>query len=311
MLVSDLGQSGVGGILTASSVTTITIINPTTVVGDGFLQGNYLEIGMGQDGALGSDGAAPVGFNSVGGLLGAEVDNERDGWATFDGDFVTPGSPVETWGVHVGGTTYSNSNVGTPQVSGGLVNFQSLPTGQSVEWLGNQSGLAIQQIYTVGSNNLYMDVEVRLTNLSGSDLTNIYYYRNVDPDNNVDQGSADGFTTTNTIVSQGNVAGVSLVSATQADGSYLGLMGFGENSRVTHGGFNNLNPLDIYNGTGGLSQTGSTYADAGVSLAFHYDAIANGQTVVLQMRHYFGSSDAAIPVVDLDANNSSGATGGT
>ncbi len=310
MLVSDLGQSGIGGILTASSVTTITIVNPTAVVGDGFLQGNYLEIGMGQDGALGSDGAAPVGFNSVGGLLGAEVDNERDGWATFDGDFVTPGSPVETWGVHVGGTTYSNSNIGTPQVSGGLVNFQSLPTGQSVEWLGNQSGLAIQQIYTVGSNNLYMDVEVRLTNLSGTDLTDIYYYRNVDPDNNVDQGSADGFTTTNTIVSQGNVAGISLVSATQADGSYLGLMGFGENSRVTYGGFNNLNPLDIYNGTGGLNQSGSNRSDAAVSLAFHYDTIAVGETTSLRMRYYFGATDAALPVVDLDADNSHGTTGG-
>ncbi|MCX7418541.1 MAG: DUF4347 domain-containing protein [Planctomycetia bacterium] len=310
MLVSDLGQSGVGGILTASSITTITIVNSAVVVGDGFLQGNYLEIGMGPDGALGSDGAAPVGFNSVGGMLGAEVDNERDGWATFDGDFVTPGSPVETWGVHVGGTTYSNSNIGTPQVSGGLVNFQSLPTGQSVEWLGNQSGLAIQQIYTVGSNNLHMDLEVRLTNLSGSDLTDIYYYRNVDPDNNVDQGSPDGYTTTNTIISQGETTGISMVSATQVDGSYLGLLGFGENSRVTYGGFHNLNPLDIYNGTGGLSQTGSVYSDQAVSVAFHYDTITDGESVSLRMRYYFGSTDGALPVVDLDADNSHGTTGG-
>jgi hypothetical protein len=255
MLVSDLGATGAGGTLTASSSTTITIVQPNPVAGDGFLQGHYLEIGLGQNGALGSDGAAPAGFVSAGSLLGAVADRGRDGWATHDGDFITPGSPVETWGVAIGGTTYSNENLGGTALTGGLVNQRSTPTGQTVEWQGNQSGLDIQQTYSVGVNNLYMDVEVKLTNLSGSDLTDIYYYRNVDPDNNVNQGSTDGFTTTNTIVSQGNASGISLVSATQADGSYLGLMGFGENSRVTHGGFNNLNPVAIYNGTGGLSRS--------------------------------------------------------
>ncbi len=310
MLVSDLGATGVGGALTASATTTITIVAPSAVVGDGFLQGHYLEIGFGQNGAIGSDGAAPTGFKSAGSLLGVVVDNERDGWATYDGDFVTPGTPVETWGVSVAGTTSSNENAGGTAVTGGLVNYQSTPSGQTIEWLGHQSGLNIHQIYTVGANDLYMEVEIRLTNLSGSNLTDVYYYRNVDPDNNFSQGSPGGYATTNTIISQGNLAGASMVSATQTDGSYLGLMGFGENSRVTRGGFNNLNPLDIYNGTGGLNQTGSNTSDAAVSLAFHYDAIANGETVNLRMRYYFGSSDAAIPVVDLDADNSSGIAGG-
>ena len=57
-----------------------------------------------------------------------------------------------------------------------------------------------------------------------------------------------------------------------------------------------------------MNATGSTVADEGVSLAFHYSTIGSGESVTLRYRYYFASSDTAVPVVDLDANNSSGTT---
>ena len=208
ILVDDQGQSGTGGAQSAASAINVSITSPGGVATDGFLAGSFLEVGLGTDGALGSDGAAPVGFKDAGSLLGAVVDNERDGWSTYDGDYVLPGTPVETWGVQVGGTDYDNGNSVGTDISGSLSGFQSGPSGQSIEWLGSKSGLDIRQIYSVGSNSLYLDVEVQLTNVSGRAMSDVYYFRNIDPDNNYYQGSPDSFFTTNSIVSQGNAGSI-------------------------------------------------------------------------------------------------------
>ncbi len=255
--VSDLGGTGIGGILTDSDTIAVTINTPggSPINGDAFLQGNYIQVGFGTDGSLGSDFGAPGGYVSSGSQLGVEVDRNRDGWGTYDGDFILPGSPEEGWGVTVNSTGYSNNNVIAQQIAGGLTNQQNTASSQSVDWAGGVGGLAINTVHTVGVNDLFIDIQVTLTNTTGSTLTDLYYYRNIDADNNY---FANGlFDTTNTIVSQGNDgSGISLVTAIQADGSYVGLMGFGANSRVTYGGFANRDAAAIYNGVG-LNQSGS------------------------------------------------------
>ena len=308
--VNDLGGGGTGTPMTATATTNITIALPSPVTSDAFLQGKYLEIGLGQDGVLGADGAAPSGFNNAGGELAVQVDRDRDGWETFDGDFILPGTPEEAWGVHVNGTTYSNSNTSPPEVTGSLTNAQSSTNGQSVEWTGSTDNLGVRQIYSVGVDDLYMDVVVELTNLGSTDFTDVYYYRNIDADNNMFHGVIDQYTTTNTIYAQGDIDGDSLVSSTQSDGSYLALMGFGSNSRVTYGGFSNRDPQSIYDGTGGLQPSGTQTNDEAISLAFHFTTIAGGETVTAHFRYYFASTDATRPVVDLDANDSGGQAGG-
>ncbi len=308
-VVNDLGNTGLGGSLQDSKTTTINITTPSNpILGDGFLQGSVLEIGFGTDGVIGSDMAAPAGFNSAGSQLAAESDRNRDGWGTYDGDFILPGTPEEAWGVNVGGTTYSNSNISAMQVSGSLTNFVDSGTAQAIGWAGSVAGLDVATTYLVTDGDLFLDVTVTLTNSSGSTLNNVYYYRNVDPDNNVLQGASDGFTTVNTVLSQGNDGShVAFVTATQSDGSYLGLMGFGSNARVAYGGFANRNPIAIYDGTGGMNPSGTQTADIGVALAFKIDTLTVGSSETLRFRYYFGN--AAEPLLDLDANNSSGATG--
>lgn len=294
--VNDLGNTGIAGTaLTASSSVNIYI---GTVP---FLQGDYLEVGFNGSGSLGSTLGAPAGYQSSGSTLAAESDPERDG-GTYDGDFILPGSPEEGWGVHVGGTTYSNNttNWGTNPISGNWGVVTDTVTAQTMTWNGAVGGVDISAQHTVLREGLYLEIVVTLTNTTTSTLGDIYYYRNVDPDNNYDQNS--NYDTTNTILSQGNDGGErSVVTATQADGSFISLTGFGENSRVTYGGFSNRDPLAIYNGTG-LSQSGSAYTDEAISLAFHVPTLAAGQSTTLTLRYTFGNE--AAPDVDLDGDNS-------
>lgn len=294
--VNDQGNTGIAGTaLTASSSVNIYI---GTVP---FLQGDYLEVGFNGSGSLGSTLGAPAGYQSSGSTLAAESDPERDG-GTYDGDFILPGSPEEGWGVHVGGTTYSNNttNWGTNPISGNWGVVTDTGTAQTMTWNGAVGGVDISAQHTVLREGLYLEIVVTLTNTTTSTLGDIYYYRNVDPDNNYDQNS--NYDTTNTILSQGNDGGErSVVTATQADGSFISLTGFGENSRVTYGGFSNRDPLAIYNGTG-LSQSGSILSDEAISLAFHVPTLAAGQSTTLTLRYTFGNE--AAPDVDLDGDNS-------
>ena len=299
--VDDLGNSG-----TISSPLTGTRGMNLYVGTVPFLQGDYLEVGFNGAGALGSTLGAPTGFQSAGSSLAAESDPERDG-GTYDGDFILPGSPEEGWGLHVGGTTYSNntSSNGADNIVGTWGSIVDDGQSEALTWTGAVGGLAITSQHTVQQNGLYLEIVVTLTNTTGSALNNLYYYRNVDPDNNYDHNS--DYVTTNSIISQGNDgSGVSQVTATQPDGTFMSLTGFGADSRVAYGGFSNRDPLAIYNGSSGLSQSGIATSDEAIALAFRVATLAAGDSTTLTLRYTFGNQ--AAPDLDLDANNST-ATG--
>ena len=237
LTANDLGNSGVGGALSTNSTVLIYVDSSR------FLQGNYLEVSINNTGSLGSYTPAPVGYVNAGSILGVIADADRDGWANYDGDFILPGSPQEEWGVTIGGATYRNSTNGLLQeIAGnvGLVNDNGAK--QTTDWIGATAGLSINNQFSVNRNDLFMEITVTLTNTTGGALTDLYYYRSVDADNNF-RLNAD-FSTTNTILSQGDDgSGIALVSATQPDGSYMSLQGFGSNARVAYGNFNLIDPV--------------------------------------------------------------------
>ncbi|MCA9036957.1 MAG: hypothetical protein KDA91_17600, partial [Planctomycetaceae bacterium] len=309
--ISDNGFSGTGGVMTDSGSLDITINSPPAppVVGDAFLQGSFVQVGLGADGAFGSDGVAPSGYALAGEQLALTSDPDKDGFGTYDGDFALPGSPEEGWGVQVGGISYNNNNnILTPEITGTLQGLTTTTSQQSVDWSGGVAGLQIDQTYTVLATELYVDVVVTLTNTTGSDMSNVYYMRNIDPDNNQAQGSADSFTTINTIVAQGNDGGgQAIVSATQSDGSYLALVGYGENARVSYGGFSNRNATDVFDATNGLNGAGSNTADEAISLAYKFTSISAGESVTAHYRYYLGQD--SVPSIDLDSDNSTGISG--
>ncbi len=246
-----------------------------------YLMGNWVNVAVDQE--RGKEGTATgAGFHFRGGAgtvpCGFVADPAFSGWAgtDWDGDFFTPGTPENGWGIEIAGVNYSN-NYNVYEV----IRDPAIPTTHTidgdcitVEWEGTVVGLRINVKYHLSMDDLFYTTEVTLINESGADLTDMYYYRNVDPDNNQPIGGT--FTTTNTIVSQpeGDCQ-KSLVSAEQATphDSYLGFGALGDKFRVSYHGFANRSASDIWDATGGLIGTvGSVEVmDQAISLAYKTD----------------------------------------
>ena len=65
-----------------------------------FIRNSYVEMGIGPEGAFGEPGY-PAGwhYRSNSGQLGFVANPQRNEWASFYGDFFSPGSPLEGWGL--------------------------------------------------------------------------------------------------------------------------------------------------------------------------------------------------------------------
>jgi len=267
------------------------------VSGNGYLIGTAVEIAV--DGVGGHEGTADwAGHHSRGGIAtvpyGFVANPSMDGWINYDGDFFTAGTPENGFGIEINGTNYSNNawNSGTstaflkqiPQLPGSTITHTIEDQCLTLEWTGKVAGVIINVKYHLIESNLFYTTEVTLTNTTGSTLNNVYYYRNVDPDNN--KALTGNFSTTNKIVSQpGPDCIKALVSAEQAAPwpSYLGIGALGNNFRVTHGGFSNRSGSDIWNAAGGLDGTigSENTGDYAISLAYKTN-IPAGQTVNFQ-----------------------------
>lgn len=272
---------------------------------DAYIIGDNVEIGIngsGHEGApflAGSNArsdallASPVYFGFV-------ANPQLDGWGDYDGDFFTPGSPENGFGLEIGGVNYSNNAAGLlSEIPGSISSYDVDGDCISVTWDGSVGDIDMRVVYRLISTELYYSTEITLTNTGGTDYTDIYYYRNLDPDNNVTL-SLD-YTTQNTIVAQPEPGcEKALVTATQTApwDSYIGLGAIGENFRVTYGGFANRDASDIWDGVAGLtSAVGSTFfSDQAISLAYRVEDLPAGEsemfsfTVVLAEEHI----DAAI-----------------
>lgn len=293
------------------AVTVVTLSPPAfaaSVLTDGnaFLQGNYIEAGIGPDGAYGAT-PVPGGYhsrtNSVAGL-GFVSDRDKDGWATFDGDFFTPGSPEEGWSIQIGSNVWHNNNNAVQGIPGSLSNLQTDGIKDSVDWDGAIGGLAIKKVYHIQQEGQFLFCTVTFTNTTASPLNNVYYMRNVDPDNSIMENG--DYVTTNTILTQGNTSGLASVKAVGGTGATLVLIGYGANARATWGGFDVRNPEGVWTGGaaggtygGTLSQTGAQTKDEAVSMAIKFDTIAPGESV--NFKWSYNLADVKPPELDLDA----------
>ncbi|MEZ5341671.1 MAG: hypothetical protein R2706_09520 [Acidimicrobiales bacterium] len=205
----------------------------TIVSGEAFLQGTFVEVGIAANGRAGSGNAAPAGFHprSSGNRLGFRVDRGEDGWGVGvdDGDFFVPGAPFEGWGIQVGSTSYFNNDVDT-QIPGSLSNLSTSGGSQAVTWSGTTSGIQVNQVYSVATSKSALNIDITYTNTSGATISDLYYFRGVDPDNN--QTINGSYTTTQEIRS---ASGPAMVQATQPDGSFLLLNSLDSRAKVAYG----------------------------------------------------------------------------
>ncbi|HEY0030453.1 MAG TPA: gliding motility-associated C-terminal domain-containing protein [Bacteroidia bacterium] len=266
---------------------------------DVFVKGTSVEYGIrGIGGFEGIDvltSPTPAGMHlrSANNLFGFVANPQLNSWAgsAFDGDFFTPGSPENGWGFEIGttgGVSQGNNCSYLQQINGAITGSSTVFNCYNVDWEGDcTSGtdLHFKINYFLQQSDLYYTTTVSITNNTSATIPDMYYYRNLDPDNN--EELSFNFTTQNTIVSQpGTGCNLAHVSATQSTpwNSYLGLAAIGANWRCDYGGFANRDASDLWNGgvtgSGTFTQTvGSTnFADEGISLAYRIQNLAPGAT---------------------------------
>jgi len=287
-----------------------------------FLYADNVIAGIDSTGSFGSTTDVASG-PFAGGTIGYASDPTRQGFTgNYDGDFFLPGTSEEGWAVTVNGNTYNNNRsiqTFTPDIPGTLSNFVENSRFSSVEWNGEIENLEVKQTFKTYNAGLAIIMDVELTNVSNSTMTDVYYMRTVDADNNAFNPNlpSNTFETTNRILQQGDM-GTAAVEATQANGalgngehSVLTLSAYTNRGRVSYGSVDtshNRNiavrsPISVYDGSNGQFDSGSVTSDASISSAVKFDQILPGEKVQFTMS--YSLAPLKPPTLELDEDNSS------
>lgn len=287
------------------------------VGGTAFLQGCYIELAISECGVYGSvepvPDTGPYGeyHANVFVGLGFVADHEEDGWGThtgagqpnFCGDYFTPGTPEEGWAIQHVSDVWANHMVPCEgygdfvpaDIEGEIVDYGELGGFKTATWEGEideDINVTVQQKTIFPDGALYFLTSVTLCNEGPDDITDLYYMRNVDPDQ--DQPNCGTFSTINTVVSQppltGDTAFVQSIGA--SCGCYLGMGAIDSRARVSYGLFftDDATPEDSWNGTGGYFNTGTQTNDIGNQISFKVD-IPAGECTEIKYAHVLDQND--------------------
>jgi gliding motility-associated-like protein len=260
-----------------------------------YIKATSVEIGIaGAGGFEGCDvtvSPPPAGMHYRSGTsyFGFVANPQLNAWATFDGDFFTPGSPENGWGFEIGtsGVKGGNNCSNLQQVNGSITNWSHNFSCYSADWEGDATSgtdLHFKINYFLQETDLFYTTTISITNNTSATIPDLYYYRNLDPDNN--QPISGDFYTTNSIVSQpGTGCNLAHVSATQSTpwNSYLGLAAIGANWRASYGGFANRDASDLWSGAGFSQVVGSSaFVDEAIALAYRIQNLAPGATETIK-----------------------------
>ncbi|MCW3085716.1 MAG: hypothetical protein JWP12_3082 [Bacteroidetes bacterium] len=267
---------------------------------DAYLKGTSVEVGI--NGGGGYEGVNTTTSPPLPGMhfraggssfFGFVANPQVNAWSTFNGDFFTPGSSENGWGFEVGTVS---AEIGSNNCNGDLDMPGSLNFGQTFncytsDWQGATSSgdLSFRVSYLLQQNDLYYTTTISVTNNTTAVIPEMYYYRNLDPDNN--ESVSGDFSTMNKIESQpASGCNLAFVSAKQgassgSDPSFLGLAAIGTNWRACYGGFSNRDGSDLWSGIGpsyspALDGTvnDSLQWDCGIALAYKISNLAPGAT---------------------------------
>lgn len=277
------------------------ILQAQIVGSNGFMQGDYVEVGVNGCGAFASNATPPAGYVTTG-LSGLNfiADSDMDGWAVGDpdycGDYAMPGSPVEGWGIQIDGSSYYNTDQGcfTSDIAGDIISYEADGDSVVIVWEGEVAGVTINQRSVLYTGNLYFVTKVTLINTSGTDYTDIYYRRNIDPDN--EQLWSGSFTTINTVEanpSLGDPYGI-VTAVGETYGCYLAVVSNNLFASASRGNFSTTagtSVSDSYNGLSGYELDGTITADAAIQMSFWVPSLSDGGVAQFAFAYVF-SEDA-------------------
>lgn len=277
-----------------------------------FIKGNYVEVGVNDYGAYGTNGYAPLDYHprlEIGNSnrnLGFVADADKDGWAigtpNYYGDFFYPGQRQEGFSIQFNGNRYHNWTSGVLDIPGNNISLTTEGTNDVTLWQGTINGLLVKQKTIVPLNDVYFVVRVELQNTTAVPMTGVYYVRTLDPDNEV--SLSGDYTTLNEIVYKlPNTNNNTLVSAKGLSYTdcYLGLGTRDCRAKpfiITSSLYpNTTDPLDaIYNETltSSFLFNGSLTSDVGVGISFEIGDIAPGETKRFAMAYILKQTDLEI-----------------
>lgn len=253
-----------------------------------FMIGDFVEIGIFEAGYEGAplDSTISTHYRGTTNKLGFIANPAADGWVEYNGDFYQPGSPESGFGI---GFTksgvdydYANNAVGLFEIPGEITSYYETADSIIVDWEGMPAGdsLLVMLTYTLKKDQHFYRTFIEFDNIGSETYTDVYYYRNIDPDHN--QSIGWSFTTTNTIESQSEMANDSvIVSATQTMGwtAEMILEAYGPEWKGFVGGFANRDASEMWDGTGILTGTEgySITADQAVGIALKIPTLPPGR----------------------------------
>ncbi|MCB9031071.1 MAG: gliding motility-associated C-terminal domain-containing protein [Chitinophagales bacterium] len=272
-------------------------VSAQLVGGEAFLHGVFVEVGVNDCGAYGSSGGAPAGYHpNIGSNIGFVADSDMDGWGSgspvYCGDYFLPGAPEEGFAVQVGANVWYNSsqNCFPDEIPGSVTGYDFSAGVYSATWEGNiaSENLDITTVTSLPENALYFLTTVTFCNTGATPITEVYYMRNVDPDQDLVYGGT--FMTTNEIVSN-PPEGCDAVVTSVGGGTPHCFMAMGArtpNARASYGCFNTSDgePATVYAGGGGMGffcspdyeiEVGSsTFCDCATQMTLYVPEIAPG-----------------------------------
>jgi hypothetical protein len=288
------------------------------VGGNAYMKGNNIEIGIsgigGFEGAPLDSTSVPFGmhFRSNNPFFGFVANPQLNSWATFDGDFFTPGSPENGWGFEIDsvfGPSQGNNCSYLQQINGAITNWSYLMPQTDCDWEGDATSatdLHFKINYQLQDNDLFYITTVTVTNNTTLTIPQLYYYRNLDPDNNIILSS--DYTTNNTILGQPACCTYANVSATQAlpwNSFFAFLTEADTNWRASVGGFSNRDASDLWNGVGFNQTVGtSSFIDEAIAISYRIQNLIPGGSETFKFCTMFAGDSATVAaaISGLDAS---------
>lgn len=302
------------------------------VGGNVFMKGTYVELGIAPNGAFGTTINAPVGYHPRptpatsfiydpatntsairASALGFVADYDKNGFTNgspaYFGDYFMPGSPKEGFSIYANNlynnawtynyTSPTSGFTGTGAMTGSNTSVNTSGGVTLATWTGTMGNMQIKQTTRLGDTNLFFSVSVTLKNTGASTISNVYYMRHVDPDNDVSitpPGSATYYTDNSVDHQLPNSQDKVLVSAkgTVYTNAYLGIgtKDCRAKSFIATGSSPIGSLPDFYNGTSGnMIYSGTVSHDVCIGLIYQLGNIAPGDSVSFSYAYVLKEQD--------------------
>lgn len=323
------------GFLLLTGLLVSSILQAQLINQNGFLQGQFVEVGIAPFGTWGTMIDAPSTYHARSGTfndgpaylkLGFVADPAKDGWdsgfpSNYEGDYFLPNGPLTGFGLSVGATNYfvERSRDGAPGggqetvTNGHLVSVVPSNGGSVAVWEGSFGDLFIRKTVTVPADKAYFVVRTVIINNAANAAQNIYYAEYVNPDNDAhyeDRYDPGMMNTRNAITFQNPGDNQALVKASgPLSNNYLGLGSKDCRAKVSRSVINGAGDLpvewtarDLYEGITGLRFTGSgtQITNENIAISFNIGSIDAGDSTAVSFTYILAENDLDEALLQTD-----------